>query len=407
MIKSWCEIKRIVELIVVLTAVLTACRPARPAVVFTPVSHQHVEVAQTPDTIFDKPEPVIERFRDSVTLGLVMPFYFEENFPESVIGDSVEIDPRSKAALQFYEGALIAADSLRAAGVHFSIHVSDNGNDSLAYHWMLMNYSWLKKNDFNFIQYPSNQCDAVAQTAGHFHIPLIIAQCSPLSDSLNSFTAVAAPSTITQCRQAVKLLAKKFPMQKFIVMARSTGIEDVLAGYFTDALNEFAPERFSRISPSDTASWVKKVKTSTDEIVYILASSDEYFVTANLNSIDRIGRNLTVIGLPTWDNFETVFLGGFKNLDVICFNSMWLDFNDAEVLAFRNKYVQSYFNDITWNAWNGYCMVIKLARSVYYKTSLDALKALFPSLPNGGYENNDISLIRYSGFDTITLDLSE
>jgi len=390
--------------IVVMAYHLSSCKSSqstisKPVTVTQPVIH----VVEEPVREKPKSKPEKQLYRNSLTLGIVMPFYLSDNFPEGVESDSVDIDARSMQALSFYEGALLAADSIKKTGIHIQLRIADNSTDTSAHQWMLMNYQWLKQNDLNFIHFASNQCDEIARSAEKFRLPVIISQCNNLSEALNEFTALITPSTRTQCTEAMKFVIDEFPMHTVAVMARQTGRENDLADIFLNALNRLSPGKAVRISPSDTASWKQRISASTSETVMVLASSDEYFVTAILNSLDMTGRKITVIGMPTWENFETIRLGSFNKLDVICFNASWLEFTDEEVKSFRDRYLSQYKTDINWHSWQGMQTVIFASHAAYTEKVKDIFPQLFPLVATGGFENQSVSIIRYSGFEAIRL----
>ncbi len=388
---------------VVMAAHLSSCKSSHPAISKPVTVAPPVKIEEEP--VKEKPVPKTEKhlYRNSITIGVVMPFYLAENFREGIDLDSVEIDSRSLQALSFYEGALLAADSIKKTGIHINLRIADNSADSSAHQWMLMNYQWLKQNDLNFIHFANNQCDEIAKAAQKFRLPVFISQCSNLSESLNEFTAVISPSTRTQCIEAMKYVTDEFSMYDIAVMARQTGRENELAEVFMNALNEFAPGKALRISPTDTASWKKRITASGKETVMVLASSDEYFVTAILNSLEMAGRKITVIGIPTWENFETVRLGSFNNLDVICFNASWLELADEDVKSFREQFIRQYKADVNWQAWQGYQTVLNASYAAYTEKAYDIFPDSFSSINTGGYENQSISIIRYSGFEAIRL----
>lgn len=382
----------------------SACKSSQPAVLPPPAVAAPV-IPETEDPVKEKPfaAPDKQLYRNSISIGIVMPFYLNENFPNGVELDSAEIDTRSLFALNFYEGALIAVDSIKKSGIHIQLKVADNSADTSAYQWMLMNYQWLKQNDLNFIHFANNQCDDIAKSAEKFRIPVIISQCSNLSAELNDFTAVISPSSRTQCIEASKYIATEFPIYDIAVMARQTGRENELAEIFMSAMNELVPGKATRIAPSDTASWKKKLTASDKETVLILASSDEYFVTAVLNTVDLAGKKITVIGMPTWENFETIRLGSFANLDVIYFSSSWLEMTDEDVKLFRDQFIKQYKTDITWAAWQGYQMVMSASNTAYKEKVIEMFADYYSKIPGGGYENQSVSIIRYSGFETLRL----
>jgi hypothetical protein len=386
---------------------LTSCKTQQP-VASQPVIPA-IPQKEIKEPAIEKPAIKSEKvlYRNALSIGLVMPFYFFENFPEGIEFDSTEIDSRSLYALSFYEGALLAADSLKRTGIHVQIRVADNSADTSAHHWMLMNYQWMKQNDLNFLHFANNQCDNIAKSALSYRLPVIISQCSNSSPVLNEYTALMTPSTRTQIREAVKFVTEEFPMYKVGILSRQTGRENELAEIFLENLNDLAPGKAMRILPSDTSSWKKRIAADEKEPVIVIPSSDEYFVTAILNTLDLIGKKITIIGMPTWENFETLRLGGFANLDIICFQATWLELNDEPVKLFRENFIMQYKTDISWPAWQGWNLVLNSLQAAYTEKVKDIFPYLFSPVNSGGFENRSVSFIRYAGYETIRLKQSK
>jgi ABC-type branched-subunit amino acid transport system substrate-binding protein len=384
---------------------LTACRQSRP-IVASPVNVSAALPVEDSVPVSHPWKPVVEEkenYRHSLTLGIVMPFYLVENFPEDIPPDSAGIDARSLPALSFLEGALLAADTLSHQDLQLKIRIADNSRDTSAYQWMLMNYSWLRQNDLTYMHFGSNRCEEISRVAARHRLPVVISQCGSITDAMGEYTAVMSPSTATQCREVARFVVKNFPAHEIIVMARATGREKELAEWFIQPLSEMVSGRLLRLNPADTISWLKRLATSSTAPLLILASSDEYLVTAVLHSLNQLAKKITVIGLPTWENFETLHLGGYENLDIICFHATWLDLNDPMIRTFREAFLKKYKTDINWTAWQGYQLTHWLATAAQRADVKQIFKEWFVQQSHGAFENQRLIFIRYSGFDTIRI----
>ncbi|MEP7170482.1 MAG: hypothetical protein ABI855_14025, partial [Bacteroidota bacterium] len=183
----------------------------------------------------------------------------------------------------------------------------------------------------------------------------------------------------------------------------------------TDSLlqNKFKSEtKTSNIYYTDSIAitMLKFLSADKRNILY-LPSSDESYVSSVLNAIDTLKQKITVVGLPTWENFETVWFSKFLNLEIYIFSNSYIDYDDAEVKYFRKKFIDHYKNDPLFSAYQGFALTNYFSTlfSSYDKNFIEhvsdnTLNAPFKFVQNekqGGHENTSISILKYSDYQLL------
>jgi hypothetical protein len=380
------------------------------------------EVPKKPVTVQPAPKPVEEKPKEKIktskqmSIALLLPLYLQQNFEIDTSDTEVDMEPRSLPALSFYEGAKIAADSLARSGINIKLDVFDVAPDSSAKHAIIMKYQSLKNYDLVFATFPSAQATLAADEAKLLGIKMVLTQFGNAAALKNNSNLVlASPSTITQCRLMADYIVEQYHYSNFWVLSRKIKRENELAEVFkneTDSIlqNKFGSEtKTTTIYYSDSLPKVllKYLSPEKRTILY-LPSSDESYVSSVLNGLDTLNQQITVVGLPTWENFETVQFGKMLNLEIYIFSNSYLDYDDPGTKYFRKKFIDHYKNDPLFNAYQGFLLTNYFSNlfNSYDKNFMDhasddTLNSPFKFVraQNGnGHENISISVLKYSDY---------
>jgi hypothetical protein len=162
-------------------------------------------------------------------------------------------------SLSFYEGALLAADSLSKSGINVKLSVFDVSENSSAKHFMLMNYRTLKNNDLIFAGFPSSNISEAAYTAKLYGLQIVF-------HAVWHFTGFKKQSQYCSCfafhnnsmQAAAAFIVDKFFDSNFVVLTRHNKREKELAAIFeteTDSLLEHKyklPQRSVQVNYPET-----------------------------------------------------------------------------------------------------------------------------------------------------------
>ncbi len=378
-----------------------------------PVQLPDPEESITGVTEEENPEPPAEIIRKAdIEFSLLLPFYFDDNFKEDTSEGEAEIDTRSVYALQFYEGALLAKDSLSKMGINLSLPVYDVAYDTLARKVLLLNYHRLKNSDLVIAGFSPFQCEEALSEAERLGIKFALTQYG------NSAQIYQRPKTILmssppfmQCRLMSHYLANRFPQSDYFIFSRMERRENELADIFRNVLDSLLPGAKIRVADDEEFRYPEifsRVDTLRPNHL-VIPSSDESYVSSILNRIDTLNIPFHITGLPTWENFETIRLGKFRNLRVIIFSSTWLNDHSEKNKNFRKIFIEKYKTDAQFPAYHAFNFCLTAARviaadeklfpDILPEAFIDSDVFRFIQMDNGGFENIHIEVLQYNGFE--------
>src|SRR6185436_4301002 len=122
-------------------------------------------------------------------------------------------------------------------------------------------------------------------------------------------------------------IVEQYHYSNFIVLTRKIKKENDLAEVFKNETDSLLQNKFKQETKSTVANFtdsiaitlLKFLSAEKRNILY-LPSSDESYVSSVLNALDTLNQKITVVGLPTWENFETVWFSKMMNLEIYIFS---------------------------------------------------------------------------------------
>jgi ABC-type branched-subunit amino acid transport system substrate-binding protein len=387
--------------------------PKKPVTVQTPAEKKA-----------EKPKE-ITKVSKQMNIALLLPLYLEQNFEIDTSNSEVDMEPRSLPALSFYEGARLAIDSLNQSGIKVKLDVFDTSSDSSAKRAIVLKYQSLKNYDLVYATFPSSQANIAADEAKLLGIKMVLTQFgNSAALQSNSNIVLASPSTITQCKLMADYIVNEYHYSNFMILVRKIKKENDLADVFkkeTDSLlvNKYKSEnKITTVYYNDSiAPGLLKYLSADKRNILFLPSSDESYVSSVLNAIDTLKQKITVVGLPTWENFETVQYNKFLNLEIYIFSNSYLDYNDTETKNFRKKFIDHYKIDPLFNAYQGFTLThyfTKLFNS-YDKNFIEHVSDNSMNAPfkfvqtekQSGHENTSISILKYSDYQLLKVNKTD
>jgi len=390
---------------------LYSCKSSKPVVYSQPLPQPKTETKpEQPvkkDTIPVKSEII------KATFSVIMPFELRDNFAP-VTDETAEpsIAPNSLSALHFYEGCMMATDSLISAGKEIRIKAYDVPSDSVSLKRLLGNPE-VKASSAIFATLPNHLVSVAANFAEKNKLRLIVTSAAS-SEFLqgNPHVVLSSASTITQCRLMVGKMVDLYPGANIILVWRKLRREDELAAVFrTELVKLKGQSGFYDFNVQDKGSDVViNALSKTKRNLIFVISSDEALVNPLLNKIEEAQIAETVIsGLPTWINFESIDFMSFNNLRVHVFDNNFINYDDPQRQEFRKQFIKRFHDDPAPAAYNGFDLTLRLGLG-YTGKEADLTNLLersfnqkdvsfrFESTPSGGRENKSISVLRFTEY---------
>jgi LysM repeat protein len=335
------------------------------------------------------------RLKEYYNVALLIPLYLERvdyEFAENP-------DPRhpSFAHMQYYEGMLIALDSVRRMGADIRLSVFDVCSDAAKAHAVLRKPE-MAQMDLIIGPFNANTMDIVAQFATRRNIPVV----SPLhwedNRQLVSYPILfqATPSIQTQMNDMAKFVARNYVGDNIILVHNNQplnlirGFKSALnkelnyLEYYRDSLNlakidgyflngVYVGERLTnvyvlhdsllqpRLSEKDRSLYEQYMqRESAKEVVYSLGGMNKIRelldtnrrnilvtpmggeaiisdYTRQLNQL-RDTFDITVFGVPQWRDYRSLDYRYLQNLKVHIFTSDFIDYDKSYNIDFIRRY---------------------------------------------------------------------
>jgi LysM repeat protein/ABC-type branched-subunit amino acid transport system substrate-binding protein len=304
---------------------------------------------------------------DSYNIALMIPFYLgsiyqiktdDPDIKEKDAGDFI-----SMTYIQFYEGMLMALDSLKKQGFSAKVYVYDVDDDTVALQ------SILQKPEFSTMHliigpFFENSFKMVSKFAKKNNIRLVD-PISTDSDILKGNPNVfnASPSIDMQLKQLASYIVGRYPASPIIIVHNNKENEKEYLNVFETALNT----ELKKIGKKDSSyfkvvynqsgiSGITKNFSSTDTNIVVTLSNGEVFVTNYVSNFNKIcdDYKMIVFGLPSWKNFDNIETEYLQNINLHMFSSTFVDYTDDQVKKFVLQYRDQYKTEPDKYAFQGF-----------------------------------------------------
>lgn len=251
---------------------------------------------------------------------------------------------RSKNPLEFYEGALLAIDSLKKAGHSFRIYVYDTGRDLQKLN-SILNRKELSEMELFIGPFDSLLIDKALVFAKTHNIKVV----SPLSQNVNMLKGnpnlyQVNPSEISKIEAAIQYLSSQ--RDKNIILFKSSRPADKdIFNTFEERLNILRVEGFQFKTHTGNKDGTLSSKLVIDKENLIIVPSNEEIVVAdvlrNMNYINS-SYKISVFGLPRWTTFTSTDISFLHNLQYEYYTSFFPEYNKAVTKNFILKMRENF-----------------------------------------------------------------
>jgi LysM repeat protein len=379
-------------------------------------------------------------------VAFFIPFDFEEMEPLDSLVKNVESEtrrsriterymvehriPQSVRFLEFFQGTLMAIDSMRQTGMKLDVRYFDTRR-SMSRTQSILQESALENFDL-FVGpfYPYN-LEIVSAFARQHRIPLITPFYNELDMvSRDPYLFQLSPSVERGYREAAKLVASKHAYN--IIYVRLEDSLDVEKHAYFKQLIFDGFEDYHLSDPPVFKEVVLELKR-TDAIIHSLShdkknlvvvpTDDEALASSVVTSLfhQLKSYDIEVIGSPFWTGFSTIDLTYYHKLNLMFYSSFWVDYHDPVVEEFLTRFRRQFYNEPTETSRKGSNYGIMGHDITLY--FLDALRIFGPRFllsldeyrpglvrgpftferisRGGGYENTHLGFYRFSPDMTI------
>jgi len=366
---------------------------------------------------FQEPEPLDSLIKDvkSATRRnwIIERYRMEQRIPQSV------------NFLEFFEGSLLAIDSLSQTGMRMDVRYYDTRR-SMERIRSILEDDQLKTFDLIIGPFYPFNLEIVSEFARIYKIPVVAPFYTELDlVSSNPYLFQPIPSLEKGHRQAAKLIASRYTCN--IVYMRE---EDSLEVDQHMRFKELIFDELDNFHPEEPVVFKEVVLNlpHTDEIIQSLSPDKKNLVvvpTRNEALASRVVSTLyfnlkefdiEVMGTPFWPEFSSIDYRYFHDLRLIFYHSHWIDYLDPEIDRFLSSYRDHFYNepqsktrrgihygiagfDLTFyfvNALRLYGPRFILSLDDYHPDLVNDCYRFTRVTPYGGYENEQIAFYQFT-----------
>ena len=374
-------------------------------------------------------DTVIVSKKSEYVIGLLLPFYLDENDEMTQHRRALEergIYPKSKFAIEFYNGFMMALDSISTDSCKFKVYVYDTkGDDSLRTKSLLLKPE-MKKLDLIVGPLYYDNFKHVVRFAKANKIPVV----SPVKQSNkmllgNSHVFKAIPSKSTTIKQVCKLVVDSFKTENLLAVVYEKAKEKSLVDLYVKTYNN------EILSSADTTIYssikilkvnynisdiVANLKSDKNNVIFVPASNQTFItnlfshLTTTLNGRNYKDYTVTLIGLEEWMNYENIDLEYFQKLNVHYCSTSFINFQDSVTAGFVANYVKQKETFPSKNTFSGFDIAYYFGNNFLHQGTLFSATSLeknegrsihlnfFKTGIESGFENTNSYLLKFEDY---------
>lgn len=335
------------------------------------------------------------------------------------------INPRIIGFLDFYEGVLLALDSLKNSDISVDLFVYDTERDTIQIE-QIMQQKEMKNMDLIFGPVEPDNLKIVADFGNENQIPVI----SPFTDAQlllrnNPYFIQMIPAMEIEFRNWARFLANYWG-NTMIIIYNGDSLECETIDFLKQEMYEELAKReyydglrLKEVVMNDSAEYeMNQFLTSEDKNIIIIPSTNEAYVANVLTALFfELGNyDIRVFGMSNWHKFQSIDIEYLHLMEINYFTSFYVDYKKEAVIDFIKKFRKVYKTEPYRVSPRGYNLSMYGFDLMYNFTTLlrsygkdfalcpvnpDYKPMLGPYLfrkagENGGYMNQFSIMIEYS-----------
>ena len=384
---------------------LSTTRLSEGQVLVIPVKSERitkVPVKPVPDVYEpDDNEPLIFEIKERYKIAVILPLHLDYGPGYSKYVSSV--------ATQFYMGALMALDSLKAMGLNADVHFFDSKNDSAAVQ-ALVNGSEFLDVDLVIGPFFSKTQAIVAEYCKNNKIRMV---CPVSSESKllekNRLVYASVPSNITLVTGLAQYVLRTHAKDK-IILVKSTDKDDLpLYEAFRKSFNESPMLGESRPALRETTiDGMKSYLDRSSKNIIIIPTLDKttgvrFMNTLNRSSFKAKPDEIYVFGMKEWVDFTDIN-NIYKNKFNLHFGSPnFVDYYTDEMIELNRTFRREYNTDMSKMAVQAYDVFLFYCSNFFLENQKPNLMMnnfrMEQFSESDGYENQNVFILEQEEYE--------
>ena len=306
------------------------------------------------------------KLKDIYNVSLMLPLYLYEVDDidvETNIDIKMPKDFRSFDYIQFYEGAMMAVDSLKKQGFSTMFYVYDTRKDSTR------TANIIKKNVFDNMDliigplYYKNFKIVADYTKNHNTkaVNPFKSKINVVDGYDNVFNVIC--SNDIQYNHIGDFFIDSFPNSNIIIVHNENANDSILLNKLESSLRNVVQKRENNNIAIKVINYKKdgfagltKSLSKEKQNVILTLMKNEAFISSYLTMLDKIHEDYKIIifGSSRWKNYSTVEIEYLNNLNLHIFSTSFVDYEDEDVKKFVRSFRLKYETEPNELAFQGF-----------------------------------------------------
>ena len=359
--------------------------------------------------------------KDEYNVAFFLPFHADEANAldiEKIIKGDLQLQNKTNVALQFYEGALLAIDSLKKLKFHVKVFVYDIDDKDSMNILTILKKPELAEMDLMIGPLYGSSFMPVAAFAKE-HSIAIVSPFTQINKILfnNPYVSKVSPSVNLQVEQMAHFVVDSFQTQNIIVLNSSNLKESSFINTFKSKANEDLIKAGFSVSDSVKEgrglTGIQGLLSSSKVNVIVMPSNNQSLVTDMISKLNALADKYKIVlfGLQSWMNYDNLDFEYLNKLALHIPANVYIDYSKVATQDFVKKYRTNYKTEPDTYVFQGfdisYCFMSTLFQNGSgFLKNLPDLKyqgigsnytfSQFPS--ESGFENKFVYILKYQDY---------
>jgi LysM repeat protein/ABC-type branched-subunit amino acid transport system substrate-binding protein len=362
--------------------------------------------------------------KSEYNIALFLPFNIDDENPievDEVVSGNADLPGKTSIALQFYEGALLAIDSLKKLKFNAKVFVYDVDDKDSTKMGSILKKPELAKMDLIIGPLYGSSFMPVAKFAKEHTIP-IVSPFTPVNKILfnNPYVCKVSPSVILQVEQMAHFVTDSFKSQNIILVNSQNMKEYPLFAAFKKTANDNLLKGGRALSDSVKLVFNNNALQSmlvADRInVVVLPSNNQSFVSDFISKLHvlRDKYKIVLFGMQSWINYDNMDYEYLNNLSLHVPSNGFVEYTNPASQNFLRKYRERFKTDPDLYGFQGYDVTFYFLSALqkhgsgflnnlstnYFRGIETGFKfSQFPA--DSGFENKSVVILKYHNYQLI------
>ncbi len=362
--------------------------------------------------------------KEEYNVAFFLPFHADEANGidlEKLIKGDAQFSAKTTVALQFYEGALLAIDSLTKSHLHAKVFVYDIDDKDSSNVAALLKKPELADMDLMIGPLYGSGFIHVANFAKE-HSIAIVSPFTQINKILfnNPYVSKVSPSVTMQVEQLAHFAVDTFKTQNIILVNNSNPKELSFFNAFKNTANAELLKAGLPASDSVKIGFglgnTQSLLSTTKVNVVVLPSNNQSYVTEFISNLNTLKEKYKIVlfGLQNWMNYDNLDFEYLNNLSLHIPSNTFIDYKNGQTQNFVKSYRLKYKTEPEIFVFQGFDITYSFL-SFLQKDGSGFLKNLpenkFQGLssnyhfsqypPDSGFENKFVYILKYSDYQLL------